>query len=70
MTSWAMVSRAGNGRRTDRSQSLVRLSEDIGRGGVGSGGAAAGELPVRSPFRRYPHREPRSLHGGGHRCIT
>lgn len=41
-----------------------------GGGGVGSGGAAAGELPVRSPFRRYPHREPRSLHGGGHMCIT
>lgn len=39
MTSWAMVSRAGNGRRTDRSQSLVRLSEDIGRGGAwGQGG--------------------------------
>lgn len=38
MTSWAMASRAGKGRRTDRSQSLVRLSEDIGRGGGGAWG--------------------------------
>lgn len=59
MTSWAMVSRAGNGRRTDRSQSLVRLSEDIGRGGRGVRGGgcrrAASQTTIPSlPTQRTP----------------
>lgn len=61
MTSWAMASRAGNGRRTDRSQSLVRLSEDIGRGGGGRGvrgggcRRAASQITIPSlPTQRTP----------------
>lgn len=56
MTSWAMASRAGKGRRTDRSQSLVRLSEDIGRGVRGAGcRRAASQITIPSlPTQRTP----------------